>query len=50
LLTARTQLANLLTYMDGKSKAEDLISKLLQDPDLLKSLATAPKPEDAAAS
>jgi len=49
LLTARTQLANLLTYMDGKSKAEDLIGKLLQDPELLKSLAAAPKPEEPAA-
>jgi type VI secretion system protein ImpB len=48
LLTARTQLANLLTYMDGKSKAEDLIGKLLQDPELLKSLAAAPKPEEPA--
>src|SRR3954447_13897582 len=47
LLTARTELANLLTYMDGKSKAEDLIGKLLQDPALLKSLAAAPKPESA---
>ena len=28
--------------MDGKGKAEDLIGKLLQDPELLKSLAAAP--------
>ena len=48
LLTARTQLSNLLTYMDGKGKAEDLIGKLLQDPELLKSLAAAPKPEEPA--
>jgi len=48
LLNARTQLANLLTYMDGKGKAEDLIGKLLQDPELLKSLAAAPKPEEPA--
>src|SRR5215469_5167070 len=46
LLTARTELANLLTYMDGKSGAEDLIGKLLNDPELLKSLAAAPKPEE----
>ena len=46
LLTARTQLSNLLTFMDGKAKAEDLIGKLLQDPELLKSLAAAPKPEE----
>jgi type VI secretion system protein ImpB len=45
LLTARTELANLLTYMDGKSGAENLIGKLLNDPELLKSLAVAPKPE-----
>lgn len=50
LLGARTQLANLLTFMDGKGKAEDLIGKLLQDPELLKSLAAAPKPGDAPAS
>jgi type VI secretion system protein ImpB len=49
LLTARTELANLLTYMDGKSGAEDLIAKLLNDPELLKSLAAAPKPEGQAA-
>jgi len=29
LLEARTQLSNLLTYMDGKSGAEDLITKVL---------------------
>ncbi len=44
LLDARTQLANLLTYMDGKSGAEDLMTKVMQDPELLKSLAAAPKP------
>lgn len=49
LLDARTQLANLLTYMDGKSKAEELIAKVLSDPALLKSLASSPKPEDGAA-
>jgi type VI secretion system protein ImpB len=31
--------------MDGKSGAEELIAKTLQDPALLKSLAAAPKPE-----
>jgi type VI secretion system protein ImpB len=44
LLEARTQLANLITYMDGKSGAEELIAKVLQDPGLLKSLSAAPKP------
>lgn len=47
LLDARTQLANLQTYMDGKTGAESLINQLLQDPALLKSLAAAPKPESA---
>ena len=45
LLEARGQLSNLLTYMDGKTGAEDLIQKVLQDPELLKSLGQAPKPE-----
>lgn len=44
LLEARTQLANLQTYMDGKAGAEGLVNKLLQDPALMKSLAQAPKP------
>ncbi|MEX2219528.1 MAG: type VI secretion system contractile sheath small subunit [Phycisphaerales bacterium] len=45
LLEARTQLTNLLSYMDGKSGAEALIAKVLADPTLLKTLASAPKPE-----
>lgn len=48
LLQVRTQLANLLTYMDGKSGAEELIAKALNDPQLLQSLASAPKPMDEA--
>ncbi|BFG73740.1 type VI secretion system contractile sheath small subunit [Paraburkholderia terrae] len=47
LLQARTQLANLQTYMDGKSGAEALVNKLLADPTLLKALAAAPKPKAA---
>jgi len=46
LLEARTQLKDLLTYMDGKVGAEELMSKVLSDPELLKSLAAAPKPAD----
>ena len=46
LLEARGQLQNLLTYMDGKTGAEDLIAKLLNDPALLQSLASAPKPQE----
>jgi len=45
LLDARTQLANLLTYMDGKAGAEELIAKALNDPTLLQSLASSPKPD-----
>ena len=44
LLEARTQLANLVTYLDGKTKAEDLVAKALNDPTLLQALASAPKP------
>lgn len=47
LLDARTQLANLLTYMDGKSGAEELIAKALNDSALLQSLASSPNPDDA---
>lgn len=50
LLQARSQLANLLTYMDGKAGAEELIAKLLNDPTLLSALATAPKPTEGAAA
>jgi type VI secretion system protein ImpB len=50
LLDARTQLSNLLTYMDGKEGAEDLIAKALNDPALLQSLSSAPKPEDESES
>jgi len=46
LLETRTELANLLTYMDGKSGAEELIAKAIQDPALLSSLSAAPKPAD----
>ncbi len=40
LLEARTQLANLVTYMDGKAGAENLITKALQDETLLQALAS----------
>jgi type VI secretion system protein ImpB len=49
LLQARTQLSNLITYMDGKSGAEELIQQVLQDRSLLEALAAAPKPEAEAA-
>jgi type VI secretion system protein ImpB len=46
LLEARQQLANLITYMDGKSGAEELINKILHDKNLLEALAKSPKPAD----
>ncbi|WP_395344102.1 type VI secretion system contractile sheath small subunit [Ningiella sp. W23] len=46
LLEARTQLQNLVTYMDGKEGAEQLIAKVLSDPALLETLSSAPKAED----
>ncbi|WP_319577103.1 type VI secretion system contractile sheath small subunit [uncultured Desulfobacter sp.] len=48
LLTARTQLANLITYMDGKGGAEELVAKLLKDPALMQALSAAPKADDDA--
>ena len=46
LLEARNQLSNLITYMDGKTGAEELIGKVMNDPALLQSLVGAPKPEE----
>jgi type VI secretion system protein ImpB len=43
LLEARTQLANLVTFMDGKAGAEALITKALQDESLLQALASQAK-------
>jgi len=48
LLEARQQLANLITYMDGKSGAEALIAKLLSDPRALEALTSAPNPNKPA--
>jgi type VI secretion system protein ImpB len=45
LLQARNQLSNLVTYMDGRTGAEDLIANALKDPALLQALAAAPKPD-----
>lgn len=50
LLQARTQLSNLVTYMDGKGGAEELLAKVLEDPALLQSLASAKKPDDTSAA
>ena len=45
LLEAREELANLMSYMDGKPDAEELISATMNNPELLKSLAAAPAPD-----
>ncbi|TWU23437.1 hypothetical protein Pla52o_29730 [Novipirellula galeiformis] len=44
LLDTRTELSNLITYMDGKAGAEELIAKVLEDPELLKTLSAQAKP------
>ena len=46
LLEARKQLSNLVTYMDGKTGAEELIAQAINDPALLQSLVSAPNPDD----
>ena len=45
LLEARTQLNNLVTYMDGKTGAEELIAQTMNDPALLQTLVSAPNPD-----
>ena len=44
LLEARTQLEDLLSYMDGKHGAQDLLQKVLKDPALLQAISSAGKP------
>lgn len=46
LLDARSELSDLMTYMDGKDGAQGLLEKVLNDPELMKSLTSAPKPAD----
>ncbi len=46
LLEARSQLSNLITYMDGKTGAEELIGKIMNDSQLLKSLVDTQKPDE----
>jgi type VI secretion system protein ImpB len=46
LLEARQELSDLMAYMDGKDGAQDLLDKVLKDPDLMKSLAAAKPASD----
>jgi len=49
LLETRTELTNLLSYMDGRTQAEDLLEKLIRDESLMKSVLSTKKPDDASA-
>ncbi len=49
LLEARAELNDLLLYMDGKDGAQDLLDKVLKDPNLMKALAAAKPAEEASA-
>ena len=44
MLEARRQLSDLLLYMDGKDGAQELLDKVLKDPNLLQALSAA-KPQ-----
>ena len=46
LLEARTELSNLLSYMDGKQGAEQLIARAIGDPALLRSLVNGQPARD----
>jgi len=50
LLEARTRLKDLLTYMDGKVGAEELLGRLLGDPALLASVAQPARLTDASSA
>jgi type VI secretion system protein ImpB len=41
LLEAREQLNDLMLYMDGKAGAQELLDKVLKDPELMRSLAAS---------
>ena len=49
MLEQRQQLNDLMLYMDGKDGAQELLDKLLKDPELMKALSAAP-PQAAATS
>lgn len=45
LLEARTQLDNLLSYIDGKDKAEQVLAELLQNPELQRAVMATRNPD-----
>jgi len=47
LLEAREKLDHLITYMDGRGGAEELLAQAINNPALLQALVSAPKPEAA---
>lgn len=49
LLEARQQLGDLLTYMDGKNGAQELLERALKDPALLQALSSAKQNQPPAA-
>nr|WP_321527110.1 type VI secretion system contractile sheath small subunit [uncultured Cohaesibacter sp.] len=50
LLEARTQLSHLITYMDGKTGAEELIAKLIADPQVLSAILASSGDSPASSS
>ena len=50
LLEARQELNDLMLYMDGKDGAQELLDKVLKDPDLMKSLAAAKSSGESSAT
>jgi type VI secretion system protein ImpB len=50
MLEARQELSDLMAYMDGKDGAQDLLDKVLKDPELMKSLASKPAADESAPS
>lgn len=50
LLEARQELNDLLSYMDGKDGAQELLDKVLKDPALLSALSSAKQGSEGAAT
>ena len=49
MLEARQELSDLMAYMDGKDGAQDLLDKVLKDPELMQTLASAKQANAGAA-